>query len=101
METYRQLAVMGPTVIIGDFNAAPTMDDRGGRPTPEDTAVKMAMQHPDLRNLTASVRGQPSHRPPQLGTESSIDLCYADLAHVEVMRTQYDDLPSKTTGHVH
>ena len=29
MEAYRQLALMGPTVIIGDFNAAPTMDDRG------------------------------------------------------------------------
>ena len=31
MEAYRQLAMMGPTVIIGDFNAAPSADDRGGR----------------------------------------------------------------------
>ena len=30
MEAYRQLAMMGPTVIIGDFNAAPSAVDRGG-----------------------------------------------------------------------
>ena len=85
METYRQLAVMGPTVIIGDFNAAPTIDNRGGRPTPEDTAMKMAMQHLDLQNVTASIPGQASHRPPQPGpTDSSIYLCYADPTHVEM-----------------
>ena len=60
MEAYRQLAMMGLTVIIGDFNAAPTMEDRGGRPTPEDTAVKVAIQHPGLQDLTASLQGQPS-----------------------------------------
>ena len=43
MEDYRQLAMMGPTVIIGDFNAAPSADDRGGRPTPEDAALQVAM----------------------------------------------------------
>ena len=100
MEAYRQLAMMGPTVIIGDFNAAPTMDDRGGRPTPEDTIVKVAMQHMGLQDLTASLRGQPSHRAPQPGsTDSRIDLCYADPAHVEVTQTRYHDLPSKATGH--
>ena len=31
MEAYQQLAMMGRTVIIGDFNAAPSADDRGGR----------------------------------------------------------------------
>ena len=39
MEAYRQLAMMGGTGIIGDFNAAPSADDRGGRQMPEDTAV--------------------------------------------------------------
>ena len=100
MEAYRQLAVMGPAVIIGDFNAAPAMDDHGKRPTSEDTAVKMAMQHLDLQDITASLQSQSSHRPPQLGsTDSRIDLCYADPTHVEVTRTQYEDLPSKATGH--
>ena len=100
METYRQLAMMGPTVIIGDFNAAPSADDRGGRQTPEGAAVQVAMQHLGLQDLTASLRGQPSHRPPQLcAADSRIDLCCADSAHVDVTRAQYHDLPSKITGH--
>ena len=61
MEAYRQLPMMGPTVIIGDFNAAPSVNNRGGRQTPEDTAVQMAMQHMGLQDLTASLRGQSSH----------------------------------------
>ena len=62
--------------------------------------MKMAMQHLDLRDVTASPRGRASHGPPQPGsTDSRIDLCYADPAHVEVTKTQYHDLPSKTTGH--
>ena len=100
MEAYRQLAMMGPTVIIGDFNAAPSADDRGGQPMPEDAALQVAMQHLGLQDLTASLRGQPSHRPPQPGAaDSRIDLCYTDPAHVEVTRVQYHDLPSKITGH--
>ena len=99
-EAYRQLAMMEPTVIIGNLNAAPSADDRGGQQTPEDTAVQMAMQQMGLQDLTASLRGQLSHRPPQPGSaDSRIDLCYADSAHVEVARAQYHDLPSKITGH--
>ena len=60
----------------------------------------MAMQHMGLQDLTASLRGQPLHRPPQPGSaDCRIDLCYADSAHVEVARAQYHDLPSKITGH--
>ena len=100
MEAYRQLAMMGPTVIIGDFNAAPSVDDRGGQQTPEDTAVQLAMQHMGLQDLKASLRGQPSQRPPQPGSaDSGIGLCYADPAHVVVTRARYHDLPSKITGH--
>ena len=39
METYLQPARIGPTVIIRDFKAASTVDNRGGPPTPEDTSV--------------------------------------------------------------
>ena len=100
MEAYRQLAMMEPTGIIGDFNAALSADDRRGRRTPEDAAVQVAMQHLGLQDLTASLRGQPWHKPPQPGSaDSRIGLCYADSAHVEVARTQYQDLPSKITGH--
>ena len=56
MEAYRQLAMIGPTVTIGDFSAAPSADDRGGRQTPEDAAVQVAMQHPGLQDLKASTR---------------------------------------------
>ena len=55
MEAYQQLAIMGRTLIIGDFNAAPSMDDRGGRQTPEDTAVQMARKHMGLQDLTGSL----------------------------------------------
>ena len=100
MEAYRQLAMMGPNVIIGDFNAAPGMDERGGQATSENTVVRMAKQHLDLQDLKASLRGQASHRPPQPGsTDSRIDLCYADPTHMEVTKTKYHNLPSKATGH--
>ena len=100
MEAYQQLAMMEPTVIIGDFNAAPLADEQGQRQMPEDTAVRMAMQYMGLQDLTASLRGQPSHRPPQLGSaDSRIYLCYADSANVETARAQYHDLLSKITGH--
>ena len=99
MEAYRQLAMMGPTVIIADFNAPPTMDHRGGWPTREDTAVKVAMQHLGLQDVTACLRDQPSHRPAQPGsTDSRIALCYADPACLEVTRTRYHDLPFEATG---
>ena len=100
MEAFQQIAMMGPTVIMGDFNAASSADNRGGRQTPEDTAVQMAMQHMGLQDPTASLGGQPSHRPPQPGSaDSRIDLFYADSAHVEVAQAQYHVLPSKITGH--
>ena len=100
MDAYRRLAMMGPTVIIGDFDAAPSADDRVGRQTPEDTAVQKAMQHTGLQDLTTSLRGQPSHRPPQPGSAiSRINLCYADSAHVQVALAQHHNLPSKITGH--
>ena len=100
MEAYRQLAMMGQTVIIGDFNATQSMGDRGGRQTPEDTAVQMAMQHMGLQDLTATLRGQPAHQPPKpRSADSRIDLCYADPAHVKVTRARYHNLPSKITVH--
>ena len=100
MEAYRQLAMMGRTVIIGDGNAVPSAVDRGGRQTPDDASVQVAMQHLGLQDLTASLRGQPSHRPQHpCAADCRIDFCYGDSAHVEMTRAQYHDLPSKITGH--
>ena len=39
-EAYSQMAMLAPTVIIGDMNAAPTPADRGGQATPQDQAVR-------------------------------------------------------------
>ena len=100
MEAHRQLAMMGPTVIIGHFNAAPSAEDRGGQQTPEDAAVQVAMQHLGRQDVTASLRGQPSHRPPHpCAADCRIDHCYADSAHVEMTQAQHHDVPSKITGH--
>ena len=32
-EAYRQMAMLAPTITIGDMNAAPTQADRGGQAT--------------------------------------------------------------------
>ena len=62
--------------------------------------MQVAMQHLGLQDLTASLRGQPLHRPPQpCAADSRIDLCYVDSGHVEMTRAQYHDLPSKITAH--
>ena len=45
MVACRQLAMIGTAIIIAGLNSPPTMEDRGGGPTPEDTAVKVAMHH--------------------------------------------------------
>ena len=55
MEAYRQLSMMRPTIIVLDCDAAPSMDDRGGRPTAEDRAMDVAMQHMGLQDAAASV----------------------------------------------
>ena len=62
--------------------------------------MQMAMQHVGLQDVTASLRGQPSHRPQQPGSaDSRIDLCYGDSAHFEVAGAQYHDVLSEITGH--
>ena len=62
--------------------------------------MKVAMQHIGQHDLTTSLQGQPSHRPPQPGSmDSHIDLRYADPTQVEVVLTRYHDLPSKATDH--
>ena len=54
-EAYRQMAMLAPTVIIGDMNAAPTPADRGGQATPQDQAVRDTIEMLGLVDLTASL----------------------------------------------
>ena len=92
MVVYRQLAMMGPTVIIGDFNAAPPADNCGGRQSPRTQRCKWPC------NTWACRTSQPLYEASP-HTDHRIDLCYTDSAHVEVARAQYHDLPSKVTRH--
>ena len=64
-EAYRQMAMLAPTIIIGDMNAAPTPADRGGQATPQDQAVRDTIEMLGLVDLTARLEGQPSHFPHQ------------------------------------
>ena len=62
-EAYRQMAMLAPTIIIGDMNAAPTPADRGGQVTPQDHAVRDTIDMLGLVDLTANLDGQPSPFP--------------------------------------
>ena len=78
-EAYRQMAMLSPTVIIGDMNAAPTPADRGGQATFQDQAVRHTIEMLGLVNLTANLEGRPSHFPHQAdAAPSRIDVCYGD-----------------------
>ena len=97
---YCSLSLLGPTIIIGNLNAAPTDDDRTGPPTATDIAVRDAMQQLGLTDLTARPTGTPSHYPHQAGTHPSrIDTCHGDQATVRVHEATYGALPPTGTGH--
>ena len=73
------MAMLAPTVIIGDMNAAPSPADRGGQATPQDQAVRDTIEMLGLVGLTANLEGQPSHFPHQTdAAPSHIDVCYGD-----------------------
>ena len=76
-EAYRQMAMLAPTVIIGDMNAAPTPADRGGQATPQDQAVRDTIEMLGLVDLTANLKGQPSHFSHQTdAAPSRMDVCF-------------------------
>ena len=99
-EAYRQMAMLAPTVIIGDMNAAPTPADRGGQATPQDQAVRDTIEMLGLVDLTASLEGQPSHFPHQTdAAPSRIDVCYGDPTTIIRAEARYGPLPLGPTGH--
>ena len=62
-EAYRQMAMLAPTIIIGDLNAAPIPADGGGQAIARDHAVCDTNDMLKLVDLTAGLEGQPSHFP--------------------------------------
>ena len=99
-EAYRQMAMLAPTIIIGDMNTAPTPGDRGGQATPQDHAVRDTIKMPGLVDLTANLEGQPSQFPHQAdGAPSRIDVCYGDPTTIIRAEARYGPLPLGHTGH--
>ena len=99
-EAYRQMAMLAPTIIIGDMNAAPTLADRGGQATPQDHAVRETVQMLELVDLKANLEGQPSHFPHQAdAAHSRIDVRYGDPTTIIRAEAQYGPLLLGPTGH--
>ena len=99
-EAYRQMAMLAPTIIIGDMNAAPTPADRGGQATPQDHAVRDTIEMPGLVDLTANLEGKPSLFPHQTdAAPSRIDVCYGDPTTIIRAEARYGPLPLGPTGH--
>ena len=99
-EAYRQMAMLAPTVIIGDMNAAPIPADRGGQATPQDHAVRETIEMLGLVDLTANLQCQPSHFPHQAdAAPSRIDVCYGDPTTIIQAEARYGPLPLGNTGH--
>ena len=97
---YCPLSLLAPTIIIGGLNAAPINDDRTGPPTATDIAVRDAMHHAGLPDLTARLSVTPSHYPHQAGSRPScMDTCYGDPTTVRILEATYGDLLPPATGH--
>ena len=98
-EAYRQMAMLAPTIIIGDMNAAPTPAARGGQATPQDHAVRDTIEMLGLVDLTANLEGQTSHFPHQTdAAPSRIDVCYGDPTTIIWAEARYGPLPLGPTG---
>ena len=96
-EAYRQMAMLAPTIIIGNMNAAPTPGDLGGQATPQDHAVRDTIEMLGLVDLTANLEGQLSHFPHQTdAAPSRIDVCYGDPTTIIRAEARYGPLPAGT-----
>ena len=94
------MAMLAPTIIIRDMNAAPSPADRGGQATPQDHAVRDTIEMLGLVDLTANLKGQPSHFPHQTdAAPSRIDVCYGDPTTIIRAEARYGPLPLGPTGH--
>ena len=99
-EAYRQMAMLAPTIIIGNMNAAPTPADRGGQVTSREYAVRDTIKMLGLVDLTANLEGQPSQFPHQAdAAPSRIDVCYGAPTTIIRAEARYGPLLLGPTGH--
>ena len=98
-EAYRQMAMLAPTIIIGDMNAPHTPADQGGQATPRDHAVRDIIQMLGLPDLTANLEGQPSHfSHPTEAAPSRINICCGDTTTISRAEARYGPLLLGPTG---
>ena len=94
------MAMLAPTIIIGNMNAAPTPADRGGQAAPQDQAVRNTIEMLGLVDLTANLEGQSTNFPHQAdAAPSRIDVCYGDPINIISAEARYGPLPLGPTGH--
>ena len=63
-EAYRQMAMLSPTIIIGNMNATPNPADRGGQATPQNHALRDTIEMLGLVDLTANHPTSPTKQMP-------------------------------------
>ena len=94
------MAMLAPTIIIGDMNAAPTPADRGGQATSQEDSVRDTINMLGLVDLTANLEGQPSHFHHQAdAAPSRIHVCYGDPTTIIQAEARYGPIPLGHTGH--
>ena len=77
-----------------------TPADRGGQPTPEDHAFRDTINMLRLVDMTADLKGQPSHFPHQgKAAHSRIDVYYGDPTPIIGAEARNGPLPPGRTGH--
>ena len=98
-EAYHQMAMLAPTIIIGDMSAAPTQADRGRQATCQDHFVRDTIDMLRRVDLTADFEGQSSHFPHQTeAAPSCINVCYGDPTTIIRVEAPYGPLPLRPTG---
>ena len=98
-KAYRQMALLSPTIIIGDMNAAPTPADQGGQARPQDHAVRDTIKMLRLMDLMANLEGQPSHFSHQTeAAPSRTDVCHGNPTTIIRAEARYGPLLLGPTG---
>ena len=99
-KAYCQMAMLAPTIINNDMNAAPGSADRRGQATPKDLAVRDKINIHGIIDLTTSLEGQASYLPDQTeAAPSGIDVCYCDPTTIIWAQARYGPLLLGPTGH--
>ena len=94
------MAMLAPTIIVRNMNAAPAKADRGVQARPQDHAIPNTIEMLRLVDLTADLEGQPSNFPHQMeAPPSRMHVWYGDPTTIIRAEARYGPLPLKPSGH--